>query len=346
MPKLRRVSPTGPGVHRVRAGRGFRYVDAGGRPVTDEAVLARIEALVIPPAWKDVWICPIAQGHLQATGFDAAGRRQYRYHDQWRLARDLDKHEKILDFGSVLPTVRKQVSADLAEEGLGRSRVLSCAVRLLDLGFFRIGSEQYAAQNQTFGLATMRKDHVRVRDGVVTFDYIAKSGKQRVQSLVEPEVGKVVAGLKRRRSGGDELLAYLSGDTWVDVKSGDINAHLRELSGGDFSAKDFRTWSATVLAAVGLAVSTDATGSVTARKTAVTRVVKEVAHYLGNTPAVCRSSYIDPRIIDLFEQGQTIAKDLRLLGDGVSYGQPATQGAIEQAVLGLLRPPARQALAG
>ncbi len=345
MPTLRRVSPTGPGLHRVKARKGFRYEDAGGRRVTDEATLARIEALVLPPAWEEVWICPIANGHLQATGTDAAGRRQYRYHDHWRLTRDLAKHERILDFGAVLPSIRKKVCADLATDGLTRERVLSCAVRLLDLGFFRIGSEQYAAQNQTFGLATLRKDHVRVKDGGVTFDYIAKSGKQRIQSLVEPDVGEVISALKRRRAGGDELLAYRSGSQWLDVKSGDINAHLRELSGGDFSAKDFRTWSATVLAAVGLAVSVDA-GSVTARKRAVTRVVKEVAHYLGNTPAVCRSSYIDPRIIDLFDQGYTIAKDHKQLGDGVAYGQPATQGAIERAVLRLLRPSARQVLAG
>ncbi len=346
MPRLRRVSPTGPGLQRIRHGKGFRYTDAGGNPVTDEATLARIQALVLPPAWEDVWICPIAHGHIQATGVDAAGRRQYRYHDHWRLTRDLAKHERILDFGAVLPTVRARVCEDLREDGLTRQRVLSCAVRLLDLGFFRIGSEQYASQNQTFGLATMLKRHVSVRDGVVTFDYIAKSGKHRVQSLVEPEVGEVVAALKRRRGGGEELLAFREGDRWVDVRSQDINAHLRDLSGGDFTAKDFRTWSATVLAAVGLAVSTDAIGSVTARKRAVTRVVHEVSHYLGNTPAVCRSSYIDPRIIDLFEQGITIAKDLKLLGDGTAYGQPATQGAVEQAVLSLLRPPARAALAG
>ena len=343
--RLRRVSPTSPGLHRVRRGRGFAYVDAAGRVVSDEATRARIDALVLPPAWEDVWICPVASGHIQATGVDAAGRRQYRYHDHWRVARDLEKHERVLDFGAILPAVRARVCDDLAGDGLTRQRVLSCAVRLLDLGFFRIGSEQYATQNQTFGLATMRKEHVTVSKGVVTFDYVAKSGKQRVQSLVEPEVGDVVAALKRRRGGGDELLAYRDGDRWVDVKSADINAHLRELSGGDFSAKDFRTWSATVLAAVGLAVSTDVT-SVTARKQAVTRVVKEVAHYLGNTPAVCRSSYIDPRIIDLYDNGTTIAKDLKLLGDGTTYGQPATQGAVEGAVLRLLRAPAQQALAG
>ncbi|MCU1587318.1 MAG: hypothetical protein JWN31_811 [Frankiales bacterium] len=346
MARLRRVSPTGPGYHRVRRGKGFRYLDAGGSPVTDEAVLARIEALVLPPAWEDVWICPIANGHLQATGIDAAGRRQYRYHDHWRLTRDLEKHERILDFAEALPSVRAQACQDLAGDGLTRERVLSCAVRLLDLGFFRIGSEQYASKNQTFGLATMRKEHVCVSQGVVTFDYIAKSGKQRIQSLVEPEVGEVVAALKRRRGGGPELLAYRAGSRWVDVKSQDINAHLRELSGGDFSAKDFRTWSATVLAAVGLAVSKDAVSSATARKRAITRVVQEVSHYLGNTPAVCRSSYIDPRIIDLFDQGVTVAKDLQLLGEGTAYGQPATQGAVEAAVLRLLRAPAAAALAG
>jgi DNA topoisomerase IB len=346
VPRLRRVSPTSPGLRRVRRGKGFGYVDAGGNPVTDEATLARIAALVIPPAWTDVWICPVSSGHIQATGVDAAGRRQYRYHDRWRLARDLEKHERVLDFAAVLPKVREQVCADLAREGLDRDRVLSCAVRLLDLGFFRIGSEQYAARNRTFGLATMRKEHVTVSKGVVTFDYVAKSGKQRVQSLVEPEVGAVVQALKRRRGGGEELLAYRDGSTWVDVKSADINAHLRELSGGDFTAKDFRTWSATVLAAVGLAVSTDASRSVTARKRAVTRVVQEVAHYLGNTPAVCRSSYIDPRVIDLYDQGVTVHSDLQLLGAEASYGQPATQGRVEAAVLRLLRASDTAALAG
>lgn len=345
MPRLRRVSPTSPGLHRVRRGRGFGYVDAGGNPVTDADVLARIEALVIPPAWNDVWICPVSSGHIQAVGVDAAGRKQYRYHDHWRVTRDLAKHERILDFAAVLPSVRERVSEDLAREGLDRERVLSCAVRLLDLGFFRIGSEQYAAQNQTFGLATMLKEHVTVSKGVVTFDYIAKSGKHRVQSLVEPEVGAVVQALKRRRNGGDGLLAYQAGGEWVPVRSPDINAHLRELTGGDFTAKDFRTWSATVLAAMGLAVSTDAR-SVTARKRAVTRVVQEVAHYLGNTPAVCRSSYIDPRVIDHYDDGVTITTDLRTLGDGVAYGQPATQGQVEASVLKLLRSPAPVALAG
>ena len=346
MPRLRRVSCSSPGLTRVRRGASVTYVDAAGRPVTGEAVLRRIDALVIPPAWEDVWICPLVHGHIQATGVDAAGRRQYRYHDDWRTARDLAKHERVLDFAEVLPVVREQVATDLARDGLDRQRVLSAAVRLLDLGFFRIGSEQYASRNATFGLATMRKTHVTVRDGVVTFDYIAKSGKHRVQSLVEPEVGAAVAALKRRRGGGPELLAYRDGSRWVDVKSTDINDHLRSLSGGDFTAKDFRTWNATVLAGVGLAVSTQAAGSPTARKRAVTRVVQEVSHYLGNTPAVCRSSYIDPRVIDLYDSGTTIAHDLKLLGQDATYGQPATQGAVEAAVLRLLRTPAEVRLAG
>ncbi len=351
MPRLKRVSCSSPGLARVRRGKGFRYVDAAGEPVTDEATLARIEALVLPPAWEDVWICSLANGHIQATGVDARGRRQYRYHDHWRVVRDLAKHERILDFAEALPAARQQVQRDLHDRAMSRRRVLSCAVRLLDLGFFRVGSEQYAEENGTYGLATIRKEHVTVsRSGVITFDYTAKSGKHRVQSVADPDVCAVVTAMKRRRAGGEELLAWWEGTTrsghWVDVKSHDINDHLRALLGGDYSAKDFRTWNATVLCAVGLAVSTEVATSATARKRAVTRVVKEVAQYLGNTPAVCRSSYIDPRIIDLYEHGVTVAPDLEVLGEDGVFGQPATQGTLEAAVLRLLRAPAEQALAG
>ena len=354
MVRLKRVSCSGPGIKRVREGDSFRYVDASGAPLTDEAALARIEALVLPPAWEDVWICSIATGHIQATGVDAKGRRQYRYHDAWRVQRDLAKHDRILDFASRLPAARERIRADLATEGLTRTRVLACAVRLLDLGFFRIGGEQYASENHSYGLATLLKDHVTVTksttgDLEVVFDYVGKSGKLWHRSLVEPEVAAVVKQLKQRRGGGPELLAYRSGSgrsaAWVDVKSNDINDYLREATGGDDTAKDFRTWSATVMAAVGLAVSTHA-DSPTARKRAVTRVVKEVAEKLGNTPAVCRASYIDPRIIDLYEDGVTIARDLEDLGEDASYGSPAFQGAIEQAVLNLLRTPASTRLAG
>ncbi len=335
--RVRRTNPSAPGLHRVRHGRGFRYLDVAGEPVRDPAVLARIAALVLPPAWEDVWICRTTTGHIQATGVDAAGRRQYRYHDQWRLTRDLAKFERSLDFGAVLPDVRTQVQADLSTAGLNRERVLSCAVRLLDLGFFRIGSEQYAATNGSFGLATMRKQHVSVSTaGVVTFDYVAKSGKHRVQSVAEGEVCQVVQELRRRRGGDGSLLAYKDGSRWRAVRSTDINAHLHELAAGDFTAKDFRTWSGTVLACLGLAMSHDRE-TVAARKRAVSRVMAEVAHYLGNTPAVCRASYVDPRAIDLFEAGVTLSTDLRNLGKDAVPGQPATQGAVEDAVLGLLR---------
>jgi DNA topoisomerase IB len=313
------------------------YVDAGGNLVTDPTTIERIKALVIPPAWNDVWICPVASGHIQATGVDARGRRQYRYHDVWRLQRDLEKHDRILDFASRLPAARERIRADLDGTELTRERVLACAVRLLDRGFFRVGGEDYAVENESYGLATMRKEHVRVSKGILTFDYTAKSGKHLHKSLAEPEVGAVIAALKRRRGGGEELLAYRGPEgEWVDVKSADINAYLRDVTGGDDSAKDFRTWSATVLAAIGLAVSTNAV-SESARKRAVSRVVKEVSEQLGNTPAVCRASYIDPRIIDLYDAGMTIRKDLDQLGADASYGEPAFQGAIEGAVLRLLR---------
>ncbi len=339
MSRLKRVNCSGPGIGRRRRGKGFAYVDAAGHPVTDPETVSRVEALVLPPAWEDVWICPIANGHIQATGVDVKGRRQYRYHDSWRVMRDLKKHERILDFAATLPAARAIVLAELADRRLSRGRVLGCAVRLLDLGFFRVGSEQYAEENQTYGLATIRKEHVTVsRGGVITFDYIAKSGKHRVQAIADEQVVKVVSALKRRRGGGDELLAWREGERWVDVKSHDVNEHLRQVTGGDYTAKDFRTWNATVFAAVGLAVSTEAT-TPTARKRAVTRVVKEVAHYLGNTPAVCRASYIDPRIIDLYEQGVTVADELPDLGVDTVFGQPAVQGALEAAVLRLLREP-------
>jgi DNA topoisomerase IB len=316
------------------------YVDAGGNLVTDPTTIERIKALVIPPAWNDVWICPVASGHIQATGVDARGRRQYRYHDVWRLQRDLEKHDRILDFASRLPAARERIRADLDGTELTRERVLACAVRLLDLGFFRIGGEQYAEENQTYGLATMRKEHVQVSKGILTFDYTAKSGKHLNKSLAEPEVGNVIAALKRRRGGGEELLAYrgASGE-WVDVKSADINAYLRSVTEGEDSAKDFRTWSATVLCAVALGVSERAATSPTAIKRAVTRAVRETADYLGNTPAVCRASYIHPRVIDLYMGGVTIAEDLERIGEHQDYGHLAVHGDVEAAVSTLLRSP-------
>jgi DNA topoisomerase IB len=217
--------------------------------------------------------------------------------------------------------------------------VLAAAARLLDLGFFRIGSEEYAEKNESYGLATMRRDHVACSGHVITFDYIAKSGKRRVQSLADEDLCNLVRALKRRRSGGDELLAYRTDGGWTDIKSHDINGYLREITGGDFTAKDFRTWHATVLCAVALAVSHHAPTSESARKRAVSRAVQEVAFYLGNTPTVCRASYIDPRVIDRYNDGVTIRHDLDRLGADTTFGQLATQGPVEAAVLRLLQDP-------
>jgi DNA topoisomerase IB len=335
MPRLRRVDCSGPGILRLRRGRGFQYLDETGERIDDEEVLERIRELVIPPAWKDVWICPYPFGHIQAVGTDAAGRRQYLYHAQWRARRDQEKFDEMLRFARALPGIRKKAAKHLGQRGLTRERVLACSVRLLDRGFFRIGTEDYAEQNRTYGLATMQKRHVTLRpNGLLVFDYVAKSGKQRVQSIVDPEVYAVVKKLKERR-GGRELLAYRNGRSWVDVRSDHINEYLKTVAGEDFSAKDFRTWHGTVLAAVGLAVSGRAAGSKTARERAISRAVKEVAYYLGNTPAVCRASYIDPRVFDRYRDGITIGGALEELGD-VDFGEPATQGAVEKAVLDLL----------
>jgi DNA topoisomerase IB len=311
--------------------------------VTDADVLARIGSLVLPPAWKDVWICPWPNGHVQAIGVDAAGRRQYRYHDDWRLMRDTEKHERVLCVASVLPHVRTVIAEDLAAGGVGRRAVLAGAVRLLDLGFFRVGGEAYADEHSTYGLATLRKDHVMLDGDALVFEYDAKGGKHRVVSLVDPEVRDLVATLKRRRGGGEELLAYKDEKgRWRDVRSNDVNEHLRELSEIDMTAKDFRTWHATVLMAVALAVSASVE-SPTGRQRAIARAYREVAGYLGNTPAVCRKSYVDPLVVDLYEQGVTISRTLGKLGSEPTYGL-ATQGAVERAVVRMLTGATRRAV--
>ena len=335
MPRLRRSDCSSPGILRRGRGRGFEYLDENGERIDDEEVLERIRELVIPPAWKDVWICPYPFGHIQAVGTDAAGRRQYLYHAQWRARRDQEKFDEMLRFARALPVIRRTAAKHLTQRGLTRERVLACSVRLLDRGFFRVGTEDYAEQNKTYGVATMQKRHVTLGpNGLLVFDYVAKSGKQRVQSVVDPPVYDVVEKLKKRR-GGRELLAFKDGRSWVDVRSDHINEYIKAVAGEDFSAKDFRTWHGTVLAAVGLAVSGGAAGSKTALERAISRTVKEVAYYLGNTPAVCRASYIDPRVFDRYRDGITIGGALDQLGD-VDLGEPATRGAIEEAVLDLL----------
>ena len=339
-PRLRRADCSSPGLTRRRHGKGFTYLDSDGERVTDPEDIERIAELGIPPAWKDVWICADTLGHLQATGVDAAGRKQYLYHSQWRTRRDSEKFDDMTRFARALPQLREHVDGQLnGTEELTRDRVLACAVRLLDRGFFRVGSEQYAAENESYGLATMRKEHVTLDPehcGMV-FDYTAKSGKRRIQGVVDPAAFDVVAALKRRRGGGPELLAFKNGRSWSDVRSADINEYLKEATGDDFSAKDFRTWAATMLAAIGLAVAGDAAATKTGRKRAVTRAVKEVSHYLGNTPAVCRASYIDPRVIDAYNGGLVITGVLGELADTVAPGElPIHQPVVEQAVLDLI----------
>ena len=298
-------------------------------------MLERIRELAVPPAWEDVWICPWPMGHIQATGTDAAGRKQYRYHDRWRERRDAQKFEEMIDFARALPRLRGRVAKDIRRRGMPREKVLAAAMRLLDRGFFRIGSENYAEENETYGIATMGKRHVTVTGDRVTFDYEAKGGQRRVQSIDDREIADIARTLKTRRGGGEELLAYKEGGRWVDLKSVDINAYLKQAAGGDFSAKDFRTWSGTVLAAVALAVAGMASGTKTARKRAKARAVREVARYLGNTPAVCRASYIDPRVFDRFDGGLTIGGALPELAEDTAPW-PEVQRSVEEAVLDLI----------
>ncbi|MFI7448899.1 DNA topoisomerase IB [Nonomuraea sp. NPDC049714] len=330
MSELKPSDQNEPGIVRRRRGRGFSYHYPDGSQVRDQAVLDRIKALVIPPAWTEVWICASADGHLQAAGTDAAGRRQYRYHDEWRQQQDEAKFERVMELAERLPAFRKTVDEQLRGRGLTRQRVLAAAARLLDIGFFRVGGESY----DSYGLATLRMEHVTCSNGTITCSYPAKGDIPREIEVADAGACRVIRSLKSLRADG-ELLRFRNGAGWADVRSDDINDYLRETV-GDFTAKDFRTWHATVLAAVGLAVSKEA-ATETARKRAITRVMREVAEYLGNTPTVARASYVDPRVIEAYERGRTITGALTELGADADYGQLATHGTVERAVLDLLR---------
>lgn len=349
--RLRRSRLDLPGFGRRRAGKGFAFLGTDGAPLREPDDLERCRGLVIPPAWEEVWICPWPNGHIQATGVDAAGRRQYLYHEAWRARRERAKHEKVLEVARALPGARAVVEKQLGRRGMPRERALAVAVRLLDQGYFRIGGERYAQRNGTFGLSTLEKRHVRIgRDGRLWFDYAAKSGQRRRLVIDDPALLGPVTMLRRRRGGGTGLLAYRDRGTWRDVSSADVNGYLKELLGPEATAKDFRTWHATVLAAVALARSQDEALragrrlSTTARRTAATAAVKEVAAYLGNTPAVCRTSYIDPQVIELFERGRTIPvrlarrayADLPELADRDIEVPPDPDDTVERAVLELL----------
>ncbi|PWW23824.1 DNA topoisomerase IB [Geodermatophilus normandii] len=333
--RLRRSNVHGPGWTRRRAGRGFSYRDETGQLIRDADRLDRIRSIAIPPAWQDVWICPWPNGHIQATGLDAAGRRQYRYHDAWRARRDAEKHERVLAIASELPEVREQVAAALRTRGLNRERVLACALRLLDLGTFRIGSEEYAEENGTYGLATLRREHVTVRGERTFFRYTAKGGIEREVEITDRPTATVVRHLlERPDDAGDELLAYqLDDGTWHDVTSDEINAYLKEVSGAEITAKDFRTWNATVMMAAALAEQPPPR-SRTARNKTIRAAYVRVSEQLGNTPAVCKASYVDPRVVDRYEHGETVAEALADVA--TAEDDREAQKVLEQAVCRLL----------
>jgi DNA topoisomerase I len=334
--RLRRSDCSGPGVRRIRRGGGFSYLDAHGRRVESPEELARIRELAIPPAWEDVWVCPDPLGHLQATGVDAAGRRQYLYHPRWREHRDRAKFERMLRFAELLPGLRRHLANALQGELEPRREVvLASAVRLLDIGMFRVGTEQYADEDHGIGLATVRKDHVRVHDGVMEFDYPGKGGLRRRQMIEDPVTYEVIRTLKRRRGGPDELLAYRDGRAWRDIRSDDINDYLKQQLGEGFSAKDFRTWNATVMAAVKLAAEAPDVASKTARRRAINAAVRAVSELLGNTPAVARRSYIDPRVFDRYLSGWTIAGALERIPE-LDVADDRVRTKIERSVVDLL----------
>ena len=333
MPRLRTVSPRDPGWSRRRAGKGFVYLNEFGKPLPPEDV-ERCKMLVIPPAWKSVWICPSPNGHIQAVGTDDAGRRQYIYHPYWRLKRDQSKHDRVLTVAARLPTARRRVLKHLRLEGMPYERALAAAFRLLDLGFFRIGGEAYAEANNSYGLATIQKEHVSIQGRTVVFDYVAKSGQERYVALADSLVRTAVRDLLLRGGGGPELLADEDATGWHDISSAEINAYIKDVVGGEVSSKDFRTWHGTVIAEVSLAGSVDRARTTAARKRAVSSAMKKVAKYLGNTPAVARKSYVDPRVVDLFNDGVTIRPSLAATDKDLNDG--ATHGRIERAVLDLL----------
>jgi DNA topoisomerase IB len=332
---IRRVSPFEPGIRRQHGTNGFEYFDPQGRRIVDPETLERIKRLAIPPAWRDVWISLNPLGHIQATGFDAAGRKQYRYHRAWRDARDREKFDAVTNFGETLPAVREQVETDLHAEGMGHRRVLGCAVRLLDLGSFRIGTERYAIQDDTHGLTTMLVREVTLDGPAIVFDYIGKEHKHQVQHVLDPDAGSIVAQLLECRQPDQRVFAFWSGARWVDLHAGDVNHYLKEASGMSSSAKEFRTWNATVLGAAALA-ALEPPPSKCGVDRALRAAATTVAQYLGNTAAIARSSYVDPRVFNHYRTGWTIHPEIAPLGIGLEARPPATRRPVETAVLDLL----------
>jgi DNA topoisomerase-1 len=329
---------TGPGLRRVRRGRGFSYHDHDGKALTDEAALTRIKELVIPPAWKKVWISPHDNGHIQAVGTDAAGRRQYLYHAKWQEERAEEKFDRVLEMSKALPDMRRQVVFDLRRRGLGRERVLALALQLLDLGYFRAGGEQYAEEHNSYGISTLLCEHVTLQRNAVEFDFPAKSGVRRTLLIEDPEVVRSVRALMRRPDRTDRLLVCRNSSDWRDIRADDLNVRFKELVGDEYTVKDLRTWHGTVLAAAAF-VDTDPPVNKTVIKRVESAVMKEVAEELGNTPAVARGSYVDPRVVEGYEKGMTIAAGLRRADRIKNTGE--RQAILEDSTARLIRKVAR-----
>jgi len=316
-----------PGLHRAQAAEGFVYVDEHGAPIEDSVVLDRIHRLAIPPAWSAVWIAPSADAHLQATGLDSRGRKQYRYHPAWQHERDQVKFHDMEAFGRAQPPLRRRIELGLLDEGepLRHRRVLALSLRLLDIGLLRVGSDRYARDNKHYGLTTLLREQVTVGPDRAVFDYVGKAGKRHRLAIADAPALDVLAALKRRRQGPRELLVFRAAQSWTRIHREDVNNFLRAESGGPFSAKEYRTWNATVIAAATLAALEPR------RSRAVTVASQAVATALGNTPAVARQSYIDPRVFQRFSDGRAIALD-RLPSDPWQ-----ARMRIEARVLGMLR---------
>ena len=331
---LRYVSDARPGLTRRRAGRHFRYRDAAGKPVSDAATLRRIRTLAVPPAWTDVWICPHADGHMQATGRDAKGRKQYRYHPRFRAVRDSSKYQHVIAFARALPAIRKTVRAHMRRPGLPREKVLATVVYLLDKTLIRIGNDDYARHNKSYGLTTLKNRHAEVDGSEVRFRFIGKSGKEWLTRIKDRRVARIIRACQDLP--GQELLQYRdAGGAILDVTSTDVNAYLREVTGTDVTAKDFRTWAGTVLAGIALK-EVEAFDSAAQAKRNVRAAIETVAKRLGNTPAICRKCYVHPEILNAYLDGALVRELARrsekILREKVSGLEPE-----EAAVLALLR---------
>jgi DNA topoisomerase-1 len=328
---LRYVNPNGPGMLRKRHGKGHRYFDVDGRPLRSKEAMARIKKLVIPPAWTDVWISPIENGHLQAVGRDAKGRRQYRYHLRWREVRDEAKYGHTIAFAKALPAIRSRVKRDLALPGLPREKVLATIVRLLETTLIRVGNDEYARTNGSYGLTTMRNKHVAVNGHRIEFTFEGKSGKKHRIDVQDRYLARIVK--RCREIPGYELFQYVdeNGDR-QSISSTDVNDHLREITGEDFTAKDFRTWAGTVLAAMVLHQCESASSQAQTKRNVI-QAIEQVADRLGNTPAICRKCYVHPAVLDAYMEGEFL-DDLEYHGHVVAG--PRGLDAEEKAVLGFL----------